>query len=139
MGQLPAHAARDIEQIHAKWIAFEVAGENHRLIELCADDIELRPPDREPVLGVAAVSAQLADGDSRIHNIEITDLRVRGSNEIAYLTANYKTQFSLPEDASPRQAVGSHVWILRKKHHEWLVALVAWSAWGHAASNETSH
>jgi hypothetical protein len=139
MGQLSARAARDIEQIHAKWIAFEVAGENHRLIELCAADIELRPPDREPVLGLAAVSAQLADGDSRIHNIEITDLLVRGSNETAYLTANYKTQFSLPGDVSLRQPAGGHLWILRKEHHEWVLVLVAWSVWEHAAPDETSH
>jgi ketosteroid isomerase-like protein len=139
MGKLSAHAARDIKQIHAKWTAFEVAGENHRLIELCAEDIELRPPDREPVLGVAAVSAQLADGDSRIHDIEITDLRVRGSAEMAYLTANYKTEFSLPDEARPRQADGSHIWILRKEHHEWVLVLVAWSVWGHAASDKISH
>jgi ketosteroid isomerase-like protein len=130
MGQLPARAAREIEQIHAKWLAFEVAGENHGLMELCAEDIEFWPPDREPVIGVAAVCAQLASWDNRIHNIEITDFRVRGSNEIAYLTASYKTHFSLPKDASPRQVCGSHLWILRKQHGRWLVALVTWSVCG---------
>src|SRR5579871_1690944 len=35
---------------------------------------------------------------SQLHSIEITDRRVRGSNEIAYLTANYETTFSSERD-----------------------------------------
>ena len=86
MDKLSEDAVREIEQIHSSWIEFEVAGEEHSLMTLCADDIELLPPDAQPVLGRAAVSAQLAQGNTRIHGIEISNRRIRGSDEIAYLT-----------------------------------------------------
>jgi len=41
--------------------------------------------------------------------IEIIERRIRGSNEVAYLTAGYKTTFSSAEDSTPRQAVNSRV------------------------------
>jgi ketosteroid isomerase-like protein len=127
MDELTRDTVRQIEQIHSKWIEYELAGENHSLMELCAEDIELWPPDAQPLLGRAAVSARMAQGRTRIHSIEITDRRIRGSNEIAYLTASYKTTFSSAEDSAPEQAVGSHLWILRKRAGTWVVCLVSWS------------
>ena len=56
-------------------------------------DIELWPPDSQPVIGRGAVSAQMTLGTTRIQRIEITDRRIRGSNEIAYLTATYRPRF----------------------------------------------
>jgi len=100
---------------------------------LCADDLELWPPDARPLLGRAAVSAQMAPGTKRIHCIEIIDRRIRGSNAVAYLTASYKTTFSSAEDSTPKQALGSHLWILRKRAGTWVVTLVSWSLWGRAA------
>ncbi len=104
---------------------------------LCADDIELWPPDAQPLLGRAAVSAQMAHRTTRIHGIEITDRRIRGSNEIAYLTASYKTTFSSAEDSTPRQALGSHLWILGNRVGTWVVTLLSWSLWGRAAVSGT--
>jgi ketosteroid isomerase-like protein len=131
MDELTRDAVRQIEQIHSNWIKCELAGENHSLMELCAEDIELWPPDAQPLLGRAAVSARMAQGKTRIHSIEITNCRIRGSNEIAYLTASYKTTFSSAEDSAPdsppEQAVGSHLWILRKRAGTWVVCLVSWS------------
>jgi ketosteroid isomerase-like protein len=129
MGELTKDALRKIEQIHSSWIEFEVAGQHDCLMALCADDIELWPPDAQPLLGRAAVSAQMAHGTTRIHSIEITNRRIRGSNEIAYLTASYKTTFSSAKDSTPRQVVGSHVWILRERAGMWFVTLVNWSSW----------
>jgi ketosteroid isomerase-like protein len=129
MGELTKDALRKIEQIHSSWIEFEVAGQHDSLMALCADDIELWPPDAQPLLGRAAVSAQMAHGTTRIHSIEITNRRIRGSNEIAYLTASYKTTFSSAKDSTPRQTVGSHVWILRERAGMWVVTLVSWSSW----------
>src|SRR5215467_2281783 len=130
MDHLTQDAVREIERIHSSWIEFEVAGEDHRLLALCADDIEFWPPDAQPVFGRTAVLAQLECGPTRIHGIEISDRRIRGSDELAYLTACYKTTFSSAEDRSPRQAVGSHLWILQKRAGNWLVTLVTWSLWG---------
>jgi ketosteroid isomerase-like protein len=137
MGELTKDAVREIEQIHSSWMEHEVAGENSGVMALCADDIELWPPNAQPLFGRAAVSAQMARGTTRIHRIEITDRRIRGSNEIAYLTASYKTTFSSAEGPTAIQALGSHLWILRKQAGTWLVALVSWSLWGKAASSAT--
>lgn len=130
MDHLTEDAVREIEGIHSSWIELEVAGEGRRLLALCADDIEFWPPDAQPVFGRMAVLAQLERGPIRIHGIEISDRRIRGSDEIAYLTASYKTTFSYPEDSTPRQALGSHLWILQKRAGVWLVTLVSWSLWG---------
>jgi ketosteroid isomerase-like protein len=133
MNDLTKDAIQEIEQIHSNWIEFERTGEHHSMLALCAEDIELWPPDSRPLLGRAAVSAQLARGTTSIHRIEISDRRIRGSNEIAYLTASYKTTFSSPEDSTSKQVFGSHLWILRKRAGTWVVTLVSWSLWGHAA------
>ncbi len=102
---------------------------------LCADDIELWPPDAQPLLGRAAVLARMAPGTTRIHRIEIIKRCIRGSNEVAYLTASYKTTFSSAEDSTPRQALGSHLWILRKRAGTWVVTLVSWSLWRAGATS----
>ena len=137
MDKLTEDAVQEIEQIHSSWIEFEVAGDDQSLLALCADDIELWPPDAQPVRGREAVSGQLAHGTTRIHGVEISDRRIRGSNEIAYLTANYRATFSSAEDFTLRQALGSHLWILQKRAGAWLVTLVSWSAWGRAAISGT--
>jgi ketosteroid isomerase-like protein len=129
MSAFSEDAVQEIEQVHSRWTEFEAAGEPHSLMALCADDIELWPPDAEPLLGREAVSAWMDRGSARIHSIEITERRIRGSNEIAYLTANYETTFSLKEDSTPRKSRGSHLWILRKQAGTWVVTLVAWSLW----------
>ena len=137
MDNLTEDDVREIERIHSSWIDFEVAGEDSRLLALCADDIEFWPPDAPPVLGRAAVSAQLARRSTRIHGIEISGRRILGSNEIAYLTASYKTTFSSAEDSTHKQAFGSHLWILEKRAAAWTLTLVSWSAWGFAAISGT--
>ena len=109
MDKLTEGSIREIEQIHSSWVKFEVAGENHNLMALCADDIELWPPDAQPLLGRAAVSTQMTQVTTRIHYIEIIDLRIRGSNEIAYLTASYKTTFSSAQD-SPLGKPSEAIW-----------------------------
>ena len=138
MDELTEADIRKIKKIHSNWIEFEVAGEDHSLLALCAGDVELWPPNAQPVLGRAAVSVQMAHETTRIHSIEITNRRIRGSNEIAYLTANYKTLFSSAEDSTPRQALGSHLWILRKRAGTWVVTLVSWSLWDRATVSVTS-
>ena len=139
MDKLTEEAVREIERTHSSWIELEVAGEgSHRLMALCGDDIELWPPDAPPVLGRAAVVAELVRNKKGIHSIEITDRRIRGSNEIAYLTASYKTTFSSAADSTPRQALGCHLWILQKRAGTWVVTLVSWSLWGHAEAPEIS-
>ena len=134
MDELTEDAAREIERVHASWMEFQVAGDDHSLMAMCTDDIELWPPDSQPVIGRGAVSAQMRLGTTRIQRIEITDRRIRGSNEIAYLTATHKTTFSSAEGPSPQQVLGAHLWILRKQTGTWVVRLINWSVWRHAGT-----
>jgi len=130
MDKLTEDDRRQIEQIHSSWIEFEIAGANDNLMTLCADDIEFCPPDAQPVCGRAEIEMHLEHGTKRIHSIEIDGCRIRGSNEIGYLTANYRTTFSSTGASPPKQIVGSHLWILQKGSGKWLVSLVSWSVWG---------
>ena len=130
MDKLAKDAVREIERIHSRWIELEIAGEDRRLLTLCADDIEFWPPDAQPIRGRTACLAHFVHGTTRIHGIEISDRCIRGSGEIAYLTASYKTTFSSAEDSTPREALGRHLWILHKQSGRWLVTLVSWSLWG---------
>lgn len=71
----------------------------------------------------------MARATARIQRIEISERRIRGSHEIDYLTASYKTEFSLSENPALARSSGSHLWILRRQAGTWLVALVSWSVW----------
>ena len=92
MSRLPEEAFQEIEQVHTKWLEFETSGDVRGLMALCADDIELWPPDAPPLIGCETVSASMTPRTVRIHGIEISERRIRGSHEVAYLTANYKTE-----------------------------------------------
>jgi ketosteroid isomerase-like protein len=144
MDELADEDVREIERVHSSWMEFELAGDGERVMELCADDVELWPPDGKRVVGRGAVSAQVSGGTAMIHGIEISDRRIRGSGGVAYLTANYRTTFSSDfssdsdssgssEDAAPESApglaTGSHLWVLRKVAGKWMVCLVSWTSW----------
>jgi hypothetical protein len=88
MDELRDNAAAEIEQIHSSWIKFEIAGEDHRLMSLCADDIQLWPPDAQPLVGREAVSPRLSHGTTRIRGIEIADCRIRGYSDSIGLVAS---------------------------------------------------
>jgi ketosteroid isomerase-like protein len=126
--ELMQESIRQIERIHSDWVQMEAAGENTRLLDLCADEIEFWPPDRPPIVGRKTIGAQISSGSERVENIEIGDRSIRGSNDIAYLTAWYKTKLSSAQNGS-RQILGSHVWILKNDAGTWRVTLVAWSRW----------
>jgi ketosteroid isomerase-like protein len=136
MDELTDEAVQQIERIHSRWIELEIAGENHKIMTLCGDDIELWPPDAQPVLGRTAVSALMAHTTAKIHSIEIANRRIRGSSEIAYLTANYKTMSVTAEDTQPRQTYGSHLWILERRAGTWPVTLVSWTSWVRGAESK---
>lgn len=110
----------------------EATGEDGQLLDLCGDDIELWPPDSPPAVGRDAILARIRGGKERkekIHSIEISNRRIRGSNEIAYLTASYKTTLTTAKNQQGRQIRGSHLWILRNRAGTWQITLVTWSRW----------
>ena len=127
MDALTKDSILEIERIHSAWIELEVTGEARNLLDFCAQDIELRPPDSPPVRGRDAVLAYLTRGIAKIHSIEISDRHLRGSNESVSLTAKFKTSFSLVGEPTSREAEGSHKWELQKRAGLWLVVVVSWS------------
>jgi ketosteroid isomerase-like protein len=127
--ELTQDSVRQIECIHSEWIRREAAGEDRRLLDLCADEIAFWPPDSPPRIGREAIGAQISRASERVESIEIADRSIRGSNEIAYLTASYKTQLASAQSGTSRQILGSHIWILKNHAGRWQVILVAWSRW----------
>ena len=134
MYELTKEALSEIQQIHSSWVECEVVGDSLSLMALCADDIELWPPDAPPLRGRAAVSAQMASEKTKIHSIEITDCRIRGSNEIAYLTASYRTTFSSAERLDPQTSPRKPSVDTAKAADVWVVTLVSWSVWAFRAA-----
>jgi ketosteroid isomerase-like protein len=127
--ELTEDTIRQIERVHSSWIQLEAAGQNTRLLDLCGDEIEFQPPDGPPIIGREAIMAWLGGGKDNIQSLEISDRRVRGTNEIAYLTASYRTVLAPANDKKTRQTSGSHLWILQNRAGKWLITLVTWSRW----------
>jgi hypothetical protein len=67
MDELTNDAIREIEQVHSKWIEYEVAGDDHNLMTLCADDIELWPPNAQTRGGFGANGPQ--DDENSLHRV----------------------------------------------------------------------
>ena len=126
MDALTKDSILEIERIHSAWIELEVTGEARDLLDFCAQDIELRPPDSPPVRGRDAVLAYLTRGIAKIHSIEISDRHLRGSNESVSLTAKFKTTFSLVGEPTSREA-GGKPQMGTAEASRWLVVVVSWS------------
>ena len=84
----------------------------------------------QPALrGKNAVAAWLAVlPEHRIRRIEITNVQIHGSGELAYKLADFTTWFEEGGRDSDEPVTGSHLWVLRESLPEhWQVAVVAWS------------
>src|SRR5271169_4940676 len=97
-----------IELVHTSWIDSERAGVLNRLLTLCAEDIEFHPPNGSPIVGREEVGKYLSRVKAVIHNIEVSDRRVRISDGFAYLTAKYQTTFTA-QDGPVITIVGSRL------------------------------
>lgn len=129
MDTIRKETTAEIEHLHTNWVNSEIAGDIQQLMTFCAESIEFHPPDAQPIEGREAVSAYLTQGTTIVCAIEISHRVIRSSDEIAYLTARFKTTFSTKEGTTPREVVGSHLWVLTKEANQWVVALVSWSLW----------
>lgn len=116
--------------VHARWIAFESDGATMRVLELCSEDVVWRPPGEPPISGKPAVRAWLAGrSNGHVERIDITNLRVDVSGDVAVKQADFATRVrSVPGEV--RVTVrGTHAWTLRRAMSDgaWLVTDVAWS------------
>lgn len=117
----------NIKDLHKIWIAKELEGRGPEVVELCTDDVQWLPPDAPPIVGKEEIANYLATHHVKLLAIDVTDLSVKGSGSVAYLTSNYRTRY-LTEIA--HEAKGTHLWVLRKEDGAWRVAIVTWSACG---------
>lgn len=83
-----------IELVHSAWMNHEGAGDLDHLLALCADDIECWPPTGPPIAGREAAARYLMLSETVIHDLAVSDRRIRVSGAFAYLTAKYQTTFS---------------------------------------------
>jgi uncharacterized protein (TIGR02246 family) len=130
MSELSEQDRKAIEAVHSRWIQEELAGNAAQTIALCTADVKWIPPSSPPLETKDAISNYLNGNRVDLKSIHIKDQEIRGSDSIAYLTANYHSQFSIAGKAEPQESTGTHLWILRKASDgKWRVAVVAWSVW----------
>ena len=130
MSELSDQDLEAIEEIHNHWIREELAGNNSRIIELCTDDVRWIPPNARPLVGKTAVAKYLNDNSVDLKDVQVGDVVISGGSSVAYLTSNYCSRFIIDGNSEMQEAVGAHLWILKKTVAEgWRVAIVAWSSW----------
>ena len=130
MSELSDEDIDAIEEIHNYWIKEELAGNSSRVIELCTDDVRWIPPNAPPLVGKEAIARYLSDSRVLLKEVQVGDVVIRGSRSLVYLTSNYRSRFIVEAGSEMEEAVGAHLWILRKTMSGvWRVAIVAWSSW----------
>lgn len=130
MSELSDQDVGAIEEIHNYWIREELAGNSARVIELCTDDVRWIPPNAPPLVGKEAIARYLSDSTVLLKDVQVGDVVIRGSRSVVYLTSKYHSRFVVEGGAEMQEAVGAHLWILRKTvSRAWRVAIVAWSLW----------
>lgn len=129
MDELSEREVREINELHDRWIAKELAGHSSQLLDLCVEESQWIPPDAPPLRGKEAIAKYLAATKGALQEVDVDDMFIGGSDTTAYLTSNYCTRF-LPEGASETQEVtGTHLWVLQKQAGEWRVVVIMWSSW----------
>jgi ketosteroid isomerase-like protein len=130
MAELADQDVEAIKDIHDRWIAKELEGNSSQLVDFCTNDIQWILPDARPVVGKEAVANYLDAFKVEIKEAEVTDLWIRGSDSLAYLTSNYRSRFLTEGTSEMHEVAGTHLWLLRKTQRgDWRVAVVAWSFW----------
>ena len=130
MSELSDQDLEAIEEIHNHWIREELVGNNSAIIELCTDDVRWLPPNAPPLVGKTAVAKYLNDNSVDLKDVQVGDVVISGGSSVVYLTSNYCSRFMIDGNSKMQEAVGAHLWILRKTMDgRWRVAIVAWSSW----------
>jgi ketosteroid isomerase-like protein len=129
MAELTEREVREIKELHDLWIAKELAGNSFQLLDLCTEEIDWIPPDERPIRGKEAIARYLEANRVRLQQVKIDDVLIGGSDTTAYLTSNYRTRFLSEAGSETHEVIGTHLWVLRKEHGKWRVAVVTWSSW----------
>jgi ketosteroid isomerase-like protein len=112
-----------ILELHNLWIEAELRGDIQSMLRICSEEIRFYPPDSAPVEGKSAVSVLLQSDQQNIERIEIKDLLIEVSGNLAYKTASFATHVQ----SEPSLYEGNHLWILRREEFDWRILIVSWS------------
>ena len=83
-----------------------------------------------PLVGKEGIAQYLSDNTVGLKDVQVGDVLIGGSRSVVYLTSNYHSRFVVEGASEIQEAVGAHLWILRKTvGGAWRVAIVAWSSW----------
>jgi|ERR1017187_1458966 ketosteroid isomerase-like protein len=125
-------AQQGILTVQQEWLEYERNGNVTGVVSLCSDDVVWLPPNQPAMRGKNAVTGWLAAlPEHRIPRIEIMNVRIYSSGELAYKLADFTTWFEKEGQAHDEFVTGSHLWVLRESSPEhWQVAVVAWSTAG---------
>ena len=115
--------------VQQKWLEFELDGNVTGVVSLCSDDVVWLPPNQPALHGRNAVAGWLAAlPGHRIRRIEMMNVRIHSSGELAYKLADFATWFEKAGQAGDELVTGSHLWVLRESSPDhWQAAVVAWS------------
>ncbi|MGA9585967.1 MAG: DUF4440 domain-containing protein [Terracidiphilus sp.] len=118
--------------VQQEWLEHELNGDIAGVVSLCSDDVVWLPPNQPALRGQNAVAGWLAALPAhRIRRIEITNVRIYSSGDLAYKLADFTTWFEKAGQAIDEFVTGSHLWVLRESSPgHWQVAVVAWSTAG---------
>jgi len=122
---VPDHTHESILAIQQQWLDYELAGNTTGVVSLCLEDVVWLPPNEPTLRGKSEVAAWLAAlPKHRIRRIEITNVQIHYSQDLAYKLADFTTWI----EEADEPVTGSHLWVLRESLPEhWHVAVVAWS------------
>lgn len=125
-------AQQGILALQQEWLEYELNGNIAGVLSLCSDDVAWLPPNQPALRGRNAVARWLAAlPEHQIRRIEIMNVWIYSSGELAYKLADFTTWFEEVGQVSDEFVTGSHLWVLREtlpKH--WQLAGVAWSTAG---------
>lgn len=119
----------NIKDLHRRWMAKELDGNDAGVVDLCTADVMWLVPGAPPVVGKEEITKYLGAHRVKLETIDVTEPSVDGSGRIGYLTSNYCARFFTQGLSQVQEAKGTHLWVLRKEGDDWRVAVVTWNSW----------
>ncbi len=116
-----------ILELHHSWVEAELRGDIPSMLRLCSEEIRFYPPGSSPIEGKSAVGILLQNDVQKIERLEIKDLVIDVSGNLAYKTASFATHVRSDSESESTLYEGNHLWILRREDYDWRIIIVSWS------------
>lgn len=116
-------------EFQERWLNLELFGCTEKLLDLCTDDVVWFPPYHRPLFGKPAIKAYLeSSAYTKILTIELSDLDLKYSVDLAIKRANFKTTIVI--DGQHVVIQGTHLWTLIRAVDavDWRISNLVWFA-----------